>query len=179
MTNLLTLHDHNSPIPSIIKELYHSSFPPEERREWCDIESRVADPSSPLRLSLITYEGNVCGFITWWQLKGIIYVEHFAVSPSTRGNGIGAAAITEFVELMSHPVVLEVELPGANDMADRRIRFYERCGFTAHRSFSYTQPPYGLGLPPVPLMLMTAGTDSGIDTADAASQLHHTVYGVK
>ena len=55
------------------------------------------------------------------------------------------------------PLVLEVELPETSTEAERRVRFYERCGLTAHEDFPYWQPPYRQDLPEVPMMLMSSG----------------------
>ena len=79
-------------------------------------------------------------------------MEHFAIISAMRGGGLGGEAIRNFVAADPMPVILEVEPSGSNDMADRRIAFYERCGFTGHRDFEYIQPPYSPGLPEVPLM---------------------------
>ena len=73
------------------------------------------------------------------------------------------------------PLILEVELPGANDMASRRIGFYERCGFTAHHDVDYIQPAYAPGLPSIPLLLMSTAPIPEPDRT--ISDLHRIVYG--
>lgn len=158
-----------------IKDLYFGSFPEEERRPWDDLMARMADRRSPLNAFIVMYKGQFAGFITWWKLDGMRYVEHFAVDPVKRGGGIGAKAIMAFVDSDTTPVVLEVEPASLGAMARRRIDFYSRCGFTPWHEFPYVQPPYAPGLPAVDLVLMTAGGD--VDLAHAADQLHRRVYG--
>lgn len=162
---------------SRVKRLYMNSFPESERRPWDDLVSRASDPGARLNLAVIRHMNHFAGMLTWWRLgDGLRYVEHFAVEPSLRGSGIGAGAITGFVDMEETPVILEVEPADLDDMARRRIRFYSRCGFRAHPDFVYVQPPYAEGLPSVELMLMTsAGND--VDLSDAARQIHQIVYG--
>lgn len=172
---------HTALLPECVKEIYFESFPAEERRDWADLTRLVDDSESPLNMSVIVPDGTIglkdaVGFITWWRLDGFVYVEHFAIGAGTRGGGLGSEAIKMFVAEMEAPVVLEVEPRGSNDMANRRIGFYERCGFIAHYDFEYIQPPYSPHLPSVPLVLMT--TNAGLSLDYVASQLHRRVYGV-
>lgn len=164
---------------SAIKEIYFNSFPPEERRSWDSINHLLSQNNSPYNIYIILCDGEVAGFISWWQFLDFCYIEHFAIKQSMREMGIGAKAITQFAETRNSLVVLEVELPNSGEMAQRRIAFYTRNGFTAHPHFEYIQPPYGNGLPSVPLMLMTANTPSHIDLNNISQQLHSVVYGVK
>lgn len=162
-------------IPAELRTLYFDSFPPEERRSWESIMELTDDRSSPFNMTVILRDGVTAGFITWWRLGGARYVEHFAIIPAMRGGGLGGEAIRNFVAADPMPVILEVEPSGSNDMADRRIAFYERCGFTGHRDFKYIQPPYSPGLPEVPLMLMTS--DKSVDLGTTAGEIRRRVYG--
>lgn len=161
-----------------LNRIYHEAFPPEERREWTDIVKRSASADSPMQFFTVMYRGRKAGLITCWRFKEFDYVEHFAVDPSLRGRGVGAAAIEALAAMSAArgvPVVLEVELPETGRDARRRIAFYERCGFKAHADFKYIQPPYGPGLPEVELMLMTCGPSTDLDRV--AAVLHSEVYG--
>lgn len=173
---LLLPHSALRKVPERVRKLYFESFPPEERREWPAVERLLAARRGRMAMYEILLCGRPAGFITWWNMDGFAYVEHFAVDPGCRGGGVGRNAIVSFVAAVGKPVVLEVEPASTGGMARRRIAFYERCGFTAHPGYDYVQPPYGPGLPPVPLMLMTAGGD--VSLPDAASALHLHVYGV-
>lgn len=173
---LLLPHSALSKVPDRVRKLYFESFPPEERREWPAVERLLAARRGRMAMFEIFLCGRQAGFITWWNMDGFAYVEHFAVDPRYRGGGVGRNAIVSFVAAVGRPVVLEVEPASTGEMARRRIAFYERCGFTAHPVYEYIQPPYGPGLPPVPLMLMTAGGD--VSLPEAASALHLHVYGV-
>ena len=135
-------------------------------------------PTPPVRLSaylICDDAGHYAGFISYWQFDTFAYIEHFAVNPAARGGGIGACALREFKAMSGLPVVLEVERPGSNDMADRRIAFYRRNGFHTIDSYDYIQPPYAPGLPEVPLLLMCDRPDR-IDPAHVDATLRGEVY---
>ena len=75
---------------------------------------------------------------------------------------------------LDFPLVVEVELPEANQDASRRIKFYKRHGFKPMTDFVYYQPPYAKGLPDVRLMLMT--TKELTDPQVFVITLHNLVY---
>lgn len=171
-------------MPEGMKKLYLSAFPPEERRPVHLLDHMIFSPASPVNLFLIEEEnkgGSPSGFMTLWQFPdGTRYIEHLATLPERRGNGLGALAISEAERITANgkPLVIEVEKP-ENDMASRRISFYQRCGFKLHDNFRYIQPPYSPALPAVELLLMTKGDSGEIDLAAITADLHHFVYGVE
>lgn len=75
-----------------LEGLYVASFPPEERREWTDVTARAA--RGDLSLYGIRLGGRIAGMVTVWHLGGVEYVEHFAVDPTVRGNGLGGRPST-------------------------------------------------------------------------------------
>lgn len=158
-----------------VRQIYLESFPPEERRDFDDIILKASSADCPLHLDVITDRGSVLGLISWWDFGCFIYVEHFAVAGHLRSAGIGSEVLKQFLVRSPLPVVLEVERPGANEMADRRIGFYRRNGFTPLSDYDYIQPPYSPGQPSVPLLLMS--TDAALDPENIARTLHHQVYG--
>ena len=76
---------------------------------------------------------------------------------------------------MKHPIVLEAELPGSNDMAERRIAFYERNGLVPLHH-DYVQPPVTPGQPELPLLLLSSEPDIDVDYVEAV--LRRCVYKV-
>lgn len=137
-------------------KIYVESFPPEERRPWNEIVRFAGDCNHPLNFYEIKVFGMGVGFITAWKLGEWTYVEHFAIDPCRRGQGLGKIAIEKFCVKHS-PVVLEVEPDGSSKDAARRIKFYKLCGFIACEEYEYVQPSYGPGLPEVTMMIMTYG----------------------
>ena len=64
------------------------------------------------------------------------------------------------------------------ELAARRIRFYERHGFTVNADYSYFQPALAPGGSPIPLYLLTTGGARTVSELRAMETLVHTrVYG--
>lgn len=132
--------------------LMENSFPAAERRSKEDA----------LRLftcvkcyNVIGYkdEKGVAAFLAYWHFEECYFVDHLAVDPRLRGNGIGSDLMKYFLEQINGTVVLEVE-PPEDDITRKRIRFYERLGFHLNH-FPYLQPSMQEGQPPVPLLIMS------------------------
>ena len=113
----------------------------------------------------------VKGFIAVWDFQDFLYVEHFAVNPEFRNQGIGAGILKKLTDLYNKPACLEVE-PPADDMAKRRIGFYERNGFFFNE-FPYIQPPISSGKNPIPLRIMSSGKKL---TEKEFLNIKHTLY---
>lgn len=160
-----------------IERIYTEAFPPEELRPVEDLRRRAESHDNPLRLLIVRDDRNeIAGLITCWCFPGFTYVEHFAVDNSLRGRGIGSNAMREFLSSLSVPAVLEVEPCGLNEMAARRIAFYEKLGLGII-DYDYVQPPYAPGLPEVRLKLMS--TDPAkTHPSEIEKILHREVYGV-
>ncbi|MDE6801377.1 MAG: GNAT family N-acetyltransferase [Muribaculaceae bacterium] len=165
-----------SPLMAQVHGLYMSAFPAKERRPWESVTQLVE--SGSLFFSLITAtddNGDFVGFASLWRLPDTYYIEHLAVADSCRSKGYGGK-ILDYAKMLAgeSPLVVEVELPDANDDAPRRIAFYERHGLMAMADFEYYQPPYAPGLPDVRLMLMT--TRQLPDPMRFVIMLHTLVY---
>ena len=161
-----------------IKQLYFNSFLENERRPWADFVKRVSDRLNIMQLLVLYSKNKPVGFITWWRIdENLRFIEHFCVTTNLRGAGIGYNAIRRFIESEDSTVVLEVEPKDFDEMACRRIRFYNRCGFVSHEEFQYIQPAYSENLESVKMMLMT--TEKEIDLHYVKNLLYSKVYGVK
>lgn len=144
----------NDPLLSKVKHTYRSSFPPEERRKFAEVEELLAE-NPRLTIEAFFNDGEYAGFITSWELDGFIYVEHFAIEERLRNREIGRNILKQFVSARNLPVVLEVELP-EDEMSRRRIDFYERVGFVLEPR-SYGHPPYREGVEGLQLYVMAYG----------------------
>lgn len=133
-------------------KIYEESFPYEERRSTAGLSEVLGDG----RYHFVAFtdgERRLLGFFTYWDFgSGYIYGEHFAVDPSRRGGGIGAAILGE-VKSLGHPVILEIEVPH-DETTLRRKLFYERNGFIINE-FDHVQPSYHSDSSPVPMKIMT------------------------
>ena len=93
-----------------VEKLLHSAFPSDERRD--DEQQRAyTDGNDKFRCLLIREFDKPIGLLTYWDFVDFVYVEHFAIDESLRGNGLGEQAMRTFLQDMDRPVVLEVETP--------------------------------------------------------------------
>lgn len=163
-----------------IESLLVQAFPESERR---DLEAQAHNVDS-VNVPMTCYAAycmdsdDFAGFVTVWMVDGYRYVEHLATSESVRNGGVGGAIIDAVVAMSPElPVVLEVEPEALDEMARRRIGFYERHGFSLWRSRDYMQPPYRLGGESVRLMIMaTGGLDAERDFDRVVSGIVSQVY---
>ena len=107
-------------------------------------------------------------FITVWKFEDFAFIEHFAVNPFYRNQGLGSLILHEILNLLQCQICLEVELP-KTDFAKRRIGFYERNGFFINH-YPYAQPPYTREKQPVPLLMMTSGNCVSKDRFDSIKE---------
>lgn len=139
-------------------EIMEYSFPACERRDFDEQFSEFQ--KVPFRSMVLEDSENplkILGFMNYWELSEIVYLEHFAVAREFRRHGIGGRLMKRLCETHDIPVILEVEPPETSDYAVRRIKFYENLGFFAN-DYEYYQPPYRANETPVRLILMSSGT---------------------
>ena len=86
-----------------------------------------------------------------WQTEDFVYLEHFAVQPSLRGQGTGSRILRELLQ-GKKPFILEIE-PPEDALTCRRKAFYERNGLQA-QPYDHVQLPFQGGGPIVPLVIM-------------------------
>lgn len=179
MTYKIFGYDNKMP-EKTFAELYdimEYSFPKDERRDR-DEQRKIAKKTA---FGVMTAEENgaVIGFMTFWALSGCVYIEHFAIARELRGKGLGSEMIKRFCERFDgRRIVLEAEPPELNEIAARRVGFYNRLGFVLN-GYSYRQPPYRKDGNPVELKIMSLGKPlSEDDFRDAKRLLYSDVYGV-
>ena len=156
--------------------LLEESFPPDEYRPYGAQKALLDHPQYHVYMLPDEEADGLKALVTVWRIEDFAFIEHLAVSPTCRNQGIGAALLHELGKLLSCRLVLEVELP-ETEMAKRRIGFYQRNGFSLNE-YPYLQPSYGEGRSAVPLLLMTTGgaiDEKEFETIKAA--LYKTVYG--
>lgn len=141
----------NHPLWNEISELYIQTFPVNERRDPDELVN--IQGSEGYWLELIKFNEDWAGFIEYWDFKEFLFIEHLAIVPQKRNNGLGQAVLLQFISGNFKPVLLEAEIP-LDEISHRRIKFYERCGFKPV-NVDYTQPPYYPGKASVPLLLLS------------------------
>lgn len=151
-----TIYSIENPMPresfERLFEMIEYSFPKNERRSFDEHFGEFKKP--PFRSLVQEKNGNIEGFMNYWQLDGFVYLEHFAVAKELRGHGLGSELMEKLCETVRCPIILEVEPPEMSSAAVRRIDFYKRLGFHLNE-YEYYQPPYHKDEKPVRLMIMS------------------------
>lgn len=168
--------------PNYIKEsvnLLETAFPQIERRPTEKWKALITDEPAFHALAILE-RGVFCGLLSYWDLGSFLYIEHFAICENKRNGGYGKKALEAFLYEHQHMnIVLEVELP-ENDLAQRRIKFYERNGFNLIEEKDYLQPPYDPTYDYIPLKLMaTQGKTCRTYYDEIVEKIHQKAYGVK
>ena len=132
-------------------EIYLEAFPKEERKT---LDAQTQLMNNPLyHYDIIIIDDELIGFVLWWNLDSVRFIDHFATAAKHRNKGLGKMILEKFTKGIVKPVLLEVELP-YSDINKRRIHFYERIGFILNKHH-YQLPVFVEGEPPLQLLLMT------------------------
>jgi len=170
MISKLQLEDYNK-----VYEILEKSFPVTERRPYEKQVKLLEEPLYQIYVMKDDEKNAIKGFIAVWDFDKVMFVEHFAVNPDYRNEGLGSVILQELFQMIDKPVCLEVEPPDT-EMAVRRIGFYERNGMFFN-NYSYMQPALTEGCEEIPLRIMTSG--SAVDEAvfhEIAGLLYQEVY---
>lgn len=134
-----------------VYEMMHAAFPPSEMRSY-DGQRQLMNHHY-YKLYIHKQQERIIAFLAVWELDDINYIEHFAVDAAYRGHGLGEKMLKEYLSHVVKPVFLEVE-PPTTEIAQRRIKFYERIGFHLNL-YDYRQPALQAGQKPLLLKNMT------------------------
>ncbi len=156
-----------------IAEIYVSAFPEEERRP---LRAQAVAARRPQALFYrIVREGQTVGLFTAWELREVVYGEHFAMGPRVRAQGLGTKVLRTIMRTTGKPLFGEVE-PPTDELTTRRLNFYLREGFYV-LDREYYQPAYTPELPPVKLLLLsTDATLQGERLEATIDDLFTTVF---
>lgn len=152
-----------------IYSLMKESFPPDEYRTYQEQKELLSNPQYRIYVLPDFKAKDIKAFISVWKFDDFAFIEHFAVNPTYRNDGVGSSMLQETVKLLSCMICLEVELPNS-EISKRRIGFYERNGFFIN-DYMYIQPPISNGRNPVPLKIMTSGNEITEDKFDEIKAL--------
>lgn len=120
--------------------LYRQSFPPHEQRESHSQSEILSHPD--YHFYLIYEDTCFVGLLLCWETDPFLYVEHFCILPTLRGQRYGSRALKQLAS-RGKPVILEID-PPIDDISIKRKCFYEQAGFHVN-SFEHIHPPYHTG----------------------------------
>jgi len=159
---------------SFVENLYIESFPLSERRPVSTMLDLYKEEDSPFIIAVTIEDGQLVGFLTYWDLDTFIFAEHFAISPEFRNGGYGRKVMELFKAGVDKPIILEVELP-STILSERRIGFYQRLGFRLWENIQYQQPAYYDETGTVPMKLMSFGN---IDVEKDLREIKEAIYSI-
>lgn len=134
-------------------KLYEDAFPEIERRDIGVLRTLIMNQQD-MNFYVIRYADSDAGLLITWDLGGFHYIEHFAIYPELRNKRIGEQLLECYKSMVHLPILFEVE-PGDEEMALRRIGFYERNGFQIVEK-EYRQLPYRKGGKSFQLWIMSS-----------------------
>ena len=157
------------PLFAQLWKLYNDSFP---RVERLTLEHQKTALRSEL-YSLLAYtdEGKFVGLVGYWEFDSYVYIEHLCVDPSLRSGGYGSRIMKHLCGSTDKTVILEIE-PVVDEPTARRLRFYEKLGFTLN-DYEYIQP--ALSWKEVELRIMATG---GALSEEEFNGIRKILYGV-
>lgn len=157
--------DH--PCLSELLSLYLSAFPHEERRDTPALLSMLGETG--MHFAAITSRG-LAGLAIYWKFDRFLYLEHLAIMPERRREGIGQKTL-EVLQKEGLPILLEVEIP-YDETSARRTAFYKQAGFSP-LSIPYFQPPYREGETVMAMQLFSDYPDWEPEELEQAIRLFH------
>lgn len=170
MLKLQRITTADTALYSFMENLMKQAFPTAEYRDLDEL--RLYTDTKPHFYNNIVMEGDrPIGFFTYWDFGTFYYAEHFAIDPALRNGGYGKQVLSLLCDTLTLPIVLEVEMP-EDEMARRRIGFYERNGFVLWPD-DYRQPPYRSGDDFLPMRLMVHGA---LDSKEAYEYVRRRIY---
>lgn len=167
------------------EQIFMDSFPLSERRPLASLHHLMVAEGRFYFVAVLADTGTGCGdtvagILIYWQFSDFLYIEYLATRSDLRGRSLGSKIMEKLFSGISCPVILEAE-PPQDELAIRRIRFYERLGFSVEPD-AYLQPSYGV-VPGIPLKILRRGCVDGdhgekhIPTQEIIRILHREVYG--
>ena len=155
---------------SRIFSTYEKTFPADERRDKNQFLSLIENPACFI-FALMT-ENESVGYVILWELNDFYFLEHFEVFEEFRNRKFGSEILKVLKEKFGN-IILESEPTHLNEMAERRINFYLRNGFSII-SEKYMQPSYGEGKNSINLFLLSNFIVENIDLIK--ENIFSTVY---
>ena len=151
---------------------YEKTFPENERRDKEQFLDLAEDPDA--FVFLIKNEDETIGYSVIWELKDFYFLEHFEVFEEFRGQSFGSQILKELSDIYPK-IVLETEHGNLNEIAKRRVSFYQRNGFSIIDN-NYIQPKYSEEKKSLPLLLLANFTTP--NPQKIATEIHNNVYGI-
>ncbi|MDR2009325.1 MAG: GNAT family N-acetyltransferase [Bacteroidales bacterium] len=175
--NLVQLTDNNGKDWENAIKIYNEAFPAEERRP-AEQHAQLLKNDPSYCFYIIKNESDIIGILITWKLDGVIFMDYLATISNTRNKGYGKKIVQKLQSISEYPIILEVELPD-NELAQRRIGFYERLGFSIVDT-NFFIPKFNNPGEKLPMYLMSFPSPINKETAEIIiKEIHSKIYGLK
>ena len=111
------IYDSNHKLYNDFKRLYSQSFPIFEQRT--ETQQEYAFNNENYHLIGYCFKGSFIGFISFWEFKDYLYIEHFAINNEIRGKGYGSTILNKFIKSTPKTILLEID-PIIDDISNAR-----------------------------------------------------------
>ncbi len=168
----------DEPILRQFISLLEEAFPPHERRVRSGQLALMENPFYQIRT--LQEDGKLRGFMAVWMLKGMIFLEHFAVDADMRSLGIGGRMLEDLrteAEADGRNLILEAELP-VDELTKRRIAFYRRHGMSVN-GYLYHQMPLRACDEKTQMHLLSSTLLDEAAFYAARREIYRHVYGIR
>lgn len=152
-------------------ELYLKSFPLSERRSVKQIECLIENQAN-MYFNSIEVDDVLCGFLVYWKIDKMYYLEYLAVFENMRNLKIGEKLLGWIEENLHGLRVFEVE-PPTDEMSTRRLNFYKRNGYEVIDT-TYKQPSYSDDNDDLPLWVMSNQNPENVE--EIINRLKFVIY---
>lgn len=156
---------------SRIYSAYEKTFPVDERRDKEQFLELIENPDC--FIYAVKNDNDFVGYLILWKLEEFHFLEHFEVFEEFRNLKLGSQILGELKEKFGE-LILESEPKDLGEMAERRINFYIRNGFSVI-SEDYVQPSYSEGKNSLKLFLLSNFLVK--EVKGIVEELHSKVYG--
>jgi GNAT superfamily N-acetyltransferase len=130
--------------------LYENSFPREERRDMEELKRVLRNER--YHFDFVLRGDTLCAIAFYWELDGLIFLEHLAVMENMRSLGVGTR-ILDLLKEKNKTIVLEIE-PPMDEITERRYNFYKRSGFVMN-PYYHIQAKFHVGDPDLELKILS------------------------
>lgn len=172
---LVDVTDPESPEFQKLWLLYNTAFPQDERRSL--FEHKLVQDDPRFHFAAIRYEGLTAGFLAYWELHDLLFIEHFAIEPEFRSEGIGSRVIEDLQYEADRMIVLDVEPEDESVNAVRRVHFYEKHGFRyCHKPV--VLPTYWSAKPIASNLMVWAPNNSKLTQKQILESISRSIYNI-
>jgi ribosomal protein S18 acetylase RimI-like enzyme len=178
MVSFKLISTSNNPLLPIVHSIYEEAFPPEEKVDFSSLLSHKLTDDCAFKLYAILHNNETCGMLSIVEYTSFVFIFYLAIAPTKQGYGIGKQVLDSVKNIVTLPIVLEVE-HATNESSKRRIEFYTRNGFHLNKH-PYLQPALHHNTLAVPMHIMSYPSFLSEETfLEMKTSLYKWVYKVE